>query len=1494
MFKYLRSSLLAVSLLPVSLSAQDVDRTKYPDYSDKINPDYSLMKPMNVSVAKAVAKRPDHVNNAETPYFPPVFNQAGGSCGSASRICYMFSHELNSFRGLDGKDPNNYYPSHFVWLLTNGNSGKDDFVQFVGVPSAATYGGQTFSKYFGYQECEQNDFGWMQGYDKWYSAMFNRMLRPVNFPVSVEGEEGREAVKNYLWNHNGDTDFHAGGIVGIGVAASIVANSIPNTPTNSEIGVAGMAYVKEWGEQVNHALTIVGYDDRIEFDLNGNGKFGEEAADEKGAWIIVNSWGNEWQNKGFIYCPYAYGVPAFHNHQRGNGFWMPEIYHVRKNYRPLRTIKLKMDYSRRSELFLSAGVSSDLNAKEPESSVAFHHFKYAGDGKNGSADPAPEIPMLGKWADGKLHDEPMEFGYDLTDLSASFDKNMPLKYFFIIDTKSSARGHGKIHEASIIDYEYNPAGVETPFNLGSAEGVTIQNKGKKTIISVIVQGQGIYAPQNAIITEGVFSWNSPVKSSYKLTGYNVYKGKDLVATLGANETSFTLRDNDITTYDVSALYGDIESSKVTASVPNNSSENFNIDIKHSGLSIPQVFASKYETATIEYWINCNSVLNWNQSAGPGWGQFMFHANSNGNLTAGWDTSNRIDASGAFVKGRWKHIAIVVNKNRISLYVDGQRKNTMTSQRYSGIGGFGDLVFSNNNNNNSFTDAKIDELRIWRTARTDNDIRNNRNLEFNDVSVPEDLVAYFKGDMITVNGEKLLRDHSAGQHHARLLSNSYESTTKNPTGVRPTKALNFRIDKPTEPIYIGVPVKFAPRMCIGASKIVWKAQGTEVDSLMLTAPTFTFTKTGMQKVVGIASNETGRVISDTIEVEVLPSAAPDASFTATKTSASAGENITLLASKPQIGYLYKWSMPGADIEEANSANASTSYQKQGTYTVTFTVTTPDGKSASTSQQLNIKQVAPQADFDVTPGTVIKGQEVKLIDKSKYEPKTWKWELKSDANIMLGEGQNLTFTPNAPGMYDVTLKASNESGESSATQKYALVVCNADSKNGLSLSESSEIDLTKVPFVKSQRAFTIDWWMLPTKTTAKGNGIGNMHSDLLISTNGNNQMVVEIKGKTISSENNFVKTNQWHHYAITLERGKISFFRDGHKISQQVAGVPSMPAIAEFHIGGKQAPFNGRVDEFRVWNQALSEEQLQSYINQPIADNDIAAAESKDGLQVYYQFNQNGGDVKDMTSNNNTGTRVGFGPDGDAWGLSTGVFALNFNAEQAKDVTNQYIKNHKAPFSHTGKTVDGVNKIERFMAIADWTLENTVEGTTHKTGTHVDRDKKSSFAITTEWDGFATKLENHKVYQTVTLPAGTYQFVANYGEAEGQSSNCYLVINEGKGLPDTNALSTALVYTPMKEKSAVDQNNAVIFTLEKEATVSLGILANLAGKQNLNIESFNLISIPVTIIEGTNSGIEGVVVPSNKEFQTIFDLSGQRVLTPQKGQVYIINGKKVIFK
>ena len=98
--KRLVSIALLATLLPASLPAQEVNRKTYPDYNGTINPDPSLMSyKKNVTTGgdmkRAATSRPSHVNNAELKFFPPVFNQDGGSCGSASRICYMFTHELN-------------------------------------------------------------------------------------------------------------------------------------------------------------------------------------------------------------------------------------------------------------------------------------------------------------------------------------------------------------------------------------------------------------------------------------------------------------------------------------------------------------------------------------------------------------------------------------------------------------------------------------------------------------------------------------------------------------------------------------------------------------------------------------------------------------------------------------------------------------------------------------------------------------------------------------------------------------------------------------------------------------------------------------------------------------------------------------------------------------------------------------------------------------------------------------------------------------------------------------------------------------------------------------------------------------------------------------------------------------------------------------------------------------------------------------------------------
>ena len=124
---------------------------------------------------------PSRVDHTYSKYIRPIFNQVGGSCGSASRICYMFAYEINAHRDADGSFLEHRYPSHFTWLLTSQGSSKDQMAIFNGVPNAEMYGGDTFSEIYGGEEIywpsieEAPDYGWMTGYDQWFNAMNNRL-----------------------------------------------------------------------------------------------------------------------------------------------------------------------------------------------------------------------------------------------------------------------------------------------------------------------------------------------------------------------------------------------------------------------------------------------------------------------------------------------------------------------------------------------------------------------------------------------------------------------------------------------------------------------------------------------------------------------------------------------------------------------------------------------------------------------------------------------------------------------------------------------------------------------------------------------------------------------------------------------------------------------------------------------------------------------------------------------------------------------------------------------------------------------------------------------------------------------------------------------------------------------------------------------------------------------------------------------------------------------
>lgn len=1502
--KKLKTILALALVLPMALSAQvDVNRDKYPDYTDKTNPDWSLMQytQMQKSASRTATKsqRPAYVNNAELKFFPPVFNQDGGSCGSASRICYMFTYELNAYRNLNGKLPKNYYPSHFVWLHTNGNSGKDQFVTSIGVPSAATYGGQTYSSLFGYQDCADNDFGWMQGYDKWFEAMHNRMLKPANFPVSVGTEEGREAVKNWLWNHSGDDSFQAGGICGIGVASAggNYDGSIPSTTANRNAGVVGKKYLRAWGTQVDHALTIVGYDDRIEFDLDGNGIAGEVEKDEVGAWIIVNSWGTWWGNNGFIYCPYAYGGASFKSDGTfAQNWWAPEIYKVRKDYRPLRTIKLEMDYSRRSEIKLSAGISADLNATAPERTVEFEHFRYAGDGNYGNTNPAPEIPMLGRWADGKLHTEPMEFGYDLTDLTAGYERSMPLKYFFIIETKSWGKGSGNIYNASIMDYEYNEEGTETPFTLPGGK-TEIKSAGNKTIISVVVYGEPYYAPQNASLSGSTLKWEAPLPSTNRIEKYNIYKESTKIAEVSAETFSYDVSQAGTVdgSYSVTAVYeGGIESQKINVTAPIAfEEENAAVNFKKSGFKIPGIFDNKLENATIEFYIKPNSLVDWNQSAGPGWGTFMMHADASGNFYAGWDTNNRKITSSYLKVGKWTHVAVTVQGGKLTIYIDGQNRGSITSNLYSGIGGFGDLVFSAGSESNA-QDASYDEIRIWNRARPIAEVRNGRKFQYSGDVMPDGLIAYYKGDLITVDGKQMLREYISG-NHAEILNNNYEATTSTVTLTKPTSTLTASIDAVSSEVYAGMPIKLSATYSDAVAALKWTVEDAGLENVATLEPTVTFKTAGEQKVTLVAEDGNGNSVTSELTVNVLPEKAIDATFHVSKDPVIMGEKISFIIDNPAFGVMYEWEITGSETQKIYGMHASAAFNETGEQTVTLKASSFTGANSATSTiNVYVLESEPVAAFEVSPAIIMKGEKTYLKDVSTFFPTEWEWVVESTDKTYVINGRNSSLTPSVCGVYNVTLNVRNEIGSGTTTRERALIVCNADSKNGLGFGENAKVT---APFSTGRRdVLTVEWWMRPTQLSEKCLGIGQSEATFLINANTQGVMSLYANGYAGKSQPGFVIANEWHHYAAILDNGFVDFYRDGKYFSTSYVSTNAyIPELSTLAIGIDDAKMNGQIDELRVWSSVVKDDALLAVCNAPIED-----PVAYNDLMLYYDFNQAGGDVIDRTGNGHDGVRSGFGPDGDAWGLSRGVFCLNTEPmPETGEVTGTYLKNYQQAFTtDNGKIINPNSTTKRFYAIKDWTLENTTVSGDVTTGAHVDNQKNNCMTFTTTWDGFGI-LKDHKAYQTVTLPAGNYTFTAEYHDTwEGQCGNSYILAAEGKGLPNTANIDDAIAHTKMLDKDNA-MSNSVRFSLDEETTVSLGLLVNIDGQQCMVIKKFTLETDNTEYIEAdgeTLTSIECIeeVKGENGKLKGIYDLSGRKLEKITQPGIYIIDGKKTFIK
>lgn len=246
----------------------------------------------------ASSSLPESVDNSQSKYFPKIGNQGGiGACVAWAQSYYQFTYEMNKSRGVTTTPENTFSPK-FTYNIANGGKDKGSFSQDVyGIMKMTGNVSITMVPY------DNDCFSWSATEEIWREAINYRIKDYQYFTeignddtqITSADDEDLTAIKTAL--SEGDVLTYSTCILDW-KDTKIKANSA--TPENSKF-VGESAVTHQAGSNGGHRMTLVGYNDNLWIDVNGN-----NAVDtgEMGAFKIANSWGDGYGNKGFIWVAY--------------------------------------------------------------------------------------------------------------------------------------------------------------------------------------------------------------------------------------------------------------------------------------------------------------------------------------------------------------------------------------------------------------------------------------------------------------------------------------------------------------------------------------------------------------------------------------------------------------------------------------------------------------------------------------------------------------------------------------------------------------------------------------------------------------------------------------------------------------------------------------------------------------------------------------------------------------------------------------------------------------------------------------------------------------------------------------------------------------------------------------------------------------------------------------------------------------------------------------
>ena len=441
-----------------------------------------------ISSAMASGGLPDGVDNSKSKYFPPIINQQGGSCAQASYIGYMFTYEMNRLLDRDASaSPANRFSYFYTWNFVNdgydqGSFGPDGIKLALGNGIITE---QDFPENAAYK------FKWASGYEKYLNAIHYR-ASAVEF-IEVKNLEGLNKVRRYLYDHNEES--RSGGIV---TFSSKAQNWIFDNNYSGPSATGYSCLLTKLATEGSHAMTIVGYDDLVDFNA-------PDGTVSKGAFIVCNSWGQDYHDRGRFYLPYWFWLQS----GRDTAQLGTDVVTVKPSYKaPSIVFRVSMDCDSRNDIGIRCGFSDRLNDKYPATAYDVSIFDYQGG----------DHPMQGMGMSDNI-----EFALDFSSALPKINTDKPA-YFLIISRNkrgSKAARVAKLNMLQVYDYRTMPAKVHT-YDI-MADSRNISGKGAE-----LASGENVFriltadAPK---ISCNTVDWINPQTSNIYSSTYIVRTAK---------------------------------------------------------------------------------------------------------------------------------------------------------------------------------------------------------------------------------------------------------------------------------------------------------------------------------------------------------------------------------------------------------------------------------------------------------------------------------------------------------------------------------------------------------------------------------------------------------------------------------------------------------------------------------------------------------------------------------------------------------------------------------------------------------------------------------------------------------------------------------------------------------------------------------------------------------------------------------------------------------